>query len=94
MHEEFKFYTSFCCKQEPREVSTNSSGYYVMSLMDDLVYMESLLSDHASLPMWAIDFEKGEQNFLRECERLHHQQRCRKAGQEILHPSREEGGTR
>ena len=41
-----------------------------MSLMDDYVRTYSLLSDHASLAMWATELDKGEQNFLRERARL------------------------
>jgi hypothetical protein len=41
-----------------------------MSLMDDFVRTELLLRDHASLAMWATEFENREQNFLRECARL------------------------
>ena len=48
-HSQYKFNTSFYCRQQPKGETMHMAGYYVMVLMDDYVRAGPLLRSDSML---------------------------------------------
>jgi hypothetical protein len=71
-HSQYKFNTSFCCRQQPKGETMHMSGYYAMVLMDDYVRAGPLLRSDSMLQKWSEENEKEVKlaHFWTEHERL------------------------